>query len=64
MVEINGPMLLILIALAGGYWLVDQVREPINKTAHVVQVAGKKTCHALTFGKKCGDKEKDHGTQP
>lgn len=51
----DGPALLLIIALALGYALVEKVKEPINKT-------GKTICHVVTFGHKC--KAPDDKPQP
>lgn len=45
---IDGPALLIVIAIALGYYTVDVVKKPIQKTGHTI-------CHVLTFGKRCAN---------
>jgi len=45
-------VLLIAALLAGGYLVVEKVREPIHKAGHAI-------CHVVTFGAKCDEKVKD-----
>lgn len=43
---ISGPVLIAAIVVALGYYTVEKVKAPVEKT-------GRAICHMVTFGKKC-----------
>lgn len=59
---VDPAVLLLCLAIALGYYTVEAMKAPIDKTAHVVKVVGRKACHVVTFGKKCAEPEADDAT--
>jgi hypothetical protein len=49
---LDPQVLLLVLAIAGGIYVYDEVKPVAVKIAHVTKATGHKIVHVLTFGKK------------